>query len=280
VFKCLTDTILLDDFKTEVKRLGAKRIVNEEKARNSMPLLHDNNPAIGFRDNTTESTNYGNSSGKKRATWYGSQNQSQNSEPELSPTTTLANSSSTSANRTNQPLKDPNTAMDNLDFHTALDLGPSGSNPPEHIEYASSRNSTERYHINSRTTRISHLPVLQEFRWEAIKPGKPSKNKSQYDSDDSDEIENQPTRLLADLRAQARLHSIVPNDSDRIEQQPIRGSTDLRTQARFHSIVSNDDQGGIHSQLHDMELSKARERSERIQRERRFRQSIGADDRG
>jgi hypothetical protein len=41
VFKCLTDTIMLDDFKTELKRLGIKRIQKEEKHRQSIALVLD-----------------------------------------------------------------------------------------------------------------------------------------------------------------------------------------------------------------------------------------------
>lgn len=39
VFKCLTDAILLDDFKTELKRLGVKRMKRDEKRRNSHALI-------------------------------------------------------------------------------------------------------------------------------------------------------------------------------------------------------------------------------------------------
>lgn len=41
VFKCLTDAILLDDFKTELKRLGLKRIKHDEKRRASTVLALD-----------------------------------------------------------------------------------------------------------------------------------------------------------------------------------------------------------------------------------------------
>jgi hypothetical protein len=38
VFKCLTDTIMLDDFKTELKRLGFARMEREEAKRKSIAL--------------------------------------------------------------------------------------------------------------------------------------------------------------------------------------------------------------------------------------------------
>ena len=38
VFKCLTDTIMLDDFKTELKRLGFARMEREEAKRKSVAL--------------------------------------------------------------------------------------------------------------------------------------------------------------------------------------------------------------------------------------------------
>ncbi|KAK5065212.1 hypothetical protein LTR84_001049 [Exophiala bonariae] len=43
VFKCLTDTIMLDDFKTELKRLGIKRLQQDELRRKSLALVLDDN---------------------------------------------------------------------------------------------------------------------------------------------------------------------------------------------------------------------------------------------
>ena len=39
MFKCLTDTIMLDDFKTELKRLGIKRMRQDEMRRQSFALV-------------------------------------------------------------------------------------------------------------------------------------------------------------------------------------------------------------------------------------------------
>lgn len=39
VFKCLTDTIMLDDFKTELKKLGIARIERDEARRQSSALV-------------------------------------------------------------------------------------------------------------------------------------------------------------------------------------------------------------------------------------------------
>ncbi|EXJ86437.1 hypothetical protein A1O3_03388 [Capronia epimyces CBS 606.96] len=41
MFKCLTDTIMLDDFKTELKRLGMKRLRRDEMRRQSVALVAD-----------------------------------------------------------------------------------------------------------------------------------------------------------------------------------------------------------------------------------------------
>ncbi|ETI23116.1 hypothetical protein G647_04913 [Cladophialophora carrionii CBS 160.54] len=41
VFKCLTDTIMLDDFKTELKRLNVKRVRKEEMRRQTFALVDD-----------------------------------------------------------------------------------------------------------------------------------------------------------------------------------------------------------------------------------------------
>lgn len=47
VFKCLTDTIMLDDFKTELKRLGIKRLRQDELRRQSFALVGDQ---LGSKD--------------------------------------------------------------------------------------------------------------------------------------------------------------------------------------------------------------------------------------
>lgn len=41
MFKCLTDTIMLDDFKTELKRLGMKRIRRDDLRRQSVAVVAD-----------------------------------------------------------------------------------------------------------------------------------------------------------------------------------------------------------------------------------------------
>lgn len=48
VFKCLTDTIMLDDFKTELKRLGVKRMREDELRRRSFALVAD--PSVSKED--------------------------------------------------------------------------------------------------------------------------------------------------------------------------------------------------------------------------------------
>jgi len=75
VFKCLTDTIVLDDFKTELKRLGIRRIQKEEKRRQSTALVlddkdddQDDGRELEFADalNVTDSTAAGGKGSKKR----------------------------------------------------------------------------------------------------------------------------------------------------------------------------------------------------------------------
>ena len=43
VFKCLTDTIMLDDFKTELKRLGIRRLQRDDARRGTIALTLDDN---------------------------------------------------------------------------------------------------------------------------------------------------------------------------------------------------------------------------------------------
>ncbi|KAJ9652293.1 hypothetical protein H2198_008427 [Neophaeococcomyces mojaviensis] len=50
VFKCLTDAILLDDFKTELKRLGLKRMKRDEKGRQSHALVLDDDDRLNSDD--------------------------------------------------------------------------------------------------------------------------------------------------------------------------------------------------------------------------------------
>ncbi|RMZ86219.1 hypothetical protein DV737_g155, partial [Chaetothyriales sp. CBS 132003] len=58
VFKCLTDTIMLDDFKTELKRLGIIRIRKQEERRNSVALvLDDKEDGFGRELEFTEALN-------------------------------------------------------------------------------------------------------------------------------------------------------------------------------------------------------------------------------
>ncbi|KAK5099186.1 hypothetical protein LTS08_005765 [Lithohypha guttulata] len=64
VFKCLTDAILLDDFKTELKRLGVKRIKKDERRRASFALTlsddhtHDSDEeaAMHYSNGTIDTT--------------------------------------------------------------------------------------------------------------------------------------------------------------------------------------------------------------------------------
>ena len=66
VFKCLTDTIVLDDFKTELKRLGIKRMQADEVRRQSTALVldddKDEDQEVEFADalNATRSSPQGN----------------------------------------------------------------------------------------------------------------------------------------------------------------------------------------------------------------------------
>lgn len=60
VFKCLTDAILLDDFKTELKRLGLKRIQRDEKRRQSHALFLDDDYTIDSDDESRGNHSFGN----------------------------------------------------------------------------------------------------------------------------------------------------------------------------------------------------------------------------
>lgn len=48
VFKCLTDTIMLDDFKTELKRLGIRRVQRDEMRRGTIALTLDDDDHYAY----------------------------------------------------------------------------------------------------------------------------------------------------------------------------------------------------------------------------------------
>lgn len=54
VFKCLTDSILLDDFKTELKRLGMHRLQRDEARRGTIALTVDDDEPHAYEDDKVE----------------------------------------------------------------------------------------------------------------------------------------------------------------------------------------------------------------------------------
>lgn len=53
VFKCLTDTIMLDDFKTELKRLGIRRVQRDETRRGTIALTLDEDEHYAYDNDKT-----------------------------------------------------------------------------------------------------------------------------------------------------------------------------------------------------------------------------------
>lgn len=149
VFKCLTDAILLDDFKTELRRLGAKRLKRDEKRRESFALTledddridSDEEAAKNFSKGTIDATRtYSNGSPPRR--------------PSASPTHPHKNSDVENSEQ--------------LEFISALnDTSPE----PLSSERAKKRSNAQRPKVGQGGTPATRLPKL----FAAIKPAKSTK---------------------------------------------------------------------------------------------------------
>lgn len=155
VFKCLTDAILLDDFKTELKRLGLKRIKRDEKRRESYALTLDDD----IYDSEDEARmNYSNGTISDYATAY----------PQ-----SLSNG--------NRPKSNDNfEGAEEVEFMQALNTHPSQLSS----DRESRRGSSQRAQIGRGGLPATRLPQL----FQAIKPGKRRKQSAEAD------VEAQATR--------------------------------------------------------------------------------------
>lgn len=287
VFKCLTDTILLDDFKTELKRLGVKRIAKEEKRRNSIALVQDRNSssahtssAVKLEGGWDDDHSSGESGKKGQETWFGGQNPTSGVHDalDLSPTTTNVRKNDTVTDMSNHSLGNAGATSGDIDFETALALGPAGCGQPEHIEYASDRGHRIRRHINSTKTKISRLPGLHESRFEAIKPGKKSQTRHSdeyHDAMRQTSISPDLNRDITDKIDPLSNFGVVKEESS---FQP--DDSEPQSPLWIQGTPRNQDELFERSQLYHEEMAEMAEvrnsvESERRMRERRFRQSIG-----
>lgn len=186
VFKCLTDTIMLDDFKTELKRLGIKRIAKEEAKRNSVALVADYPAGLDGPDMDELSPRRGTlfpyNPARSKTFNYDSDLDgvlhSQDLVREVNPTPSPPSSSVTERNIAEKKAgtNDPDADMEELEFATAFHLDPSRVSGAGNVNagqrQGQGRPGCEREDHRSTTKKIGRLPGLKEFRFEAIKPGK------------------------------------------------------------------------------------------------------------
>lgn len=291
VFKCLTDTIMLDDFKTELKRLGIKRIEKEEARRNSIALVAEY--PSGLDGNSQDYTRprrdtlfhfkhspfHSKSTSRSSTRSPGFKDHRDENEDPLSEYTAQRESH-------RQPLQEKkrrgtnssNTEQDQVEFATALNIDPSHLSGVESVRRSTAeeaqgrRTPPPRENVRTTTKKLGKLPGLNHFRFEAIKPGKRSKhNDNDHDDEDDDDDgdddsdEMFQTRNLAeeinrttmmDLEAQKREKEAKKKDKEKVKKKKV-----------FPSHGHDHDE--------DSDDSSDRDRQEDLERLRRFRASIG-----
>lgn len=157
IFKCLTDAILLDDFKTELKRLGVKRIKRDEKRRQSVALVLDEN-----NDDLIDDTD---------------------EEPDSGTHLTMANTLSNTPNGNLQTHSSgqssqspgPKNEREELEFSDMLKMEPSDVSSTDNGR----RPNKGRAQVGQGGTKATRLPGLLN----SFKPGKKKKVKSSMDED-------------------------------------------------------------------------------------------------
>lgn len=148
VFKCLTDAILLDDFKTELKRLGLKRMKRDEKRRESFALTLDDD-VYDSEDEARMNYSNGNING--------------NTDP-------------LSFNNHNRPKSNDNfEEAEEVEFMQALNTHPSQLSS----DRESRRGSSQRAQVGRGGLPATRLPQL----FQAIKPGKRRKQSAEADTE-------------------------------------------------------------------------------------------------
>lgn len=148
IFKCLTDAILLDDFKTELKRLGLRRMKRDEKRRESHALVLDFDDRIDSDDEAAANYSNGLSNGHRFSTAsYTARHSIQPSHSETEP-------------RKSGGLEE----SEEVEFMAALQPHPSELSS----DRESRRSSSQRPQVGQGGRPITKLPRF----FAAIKPGK------------------------------------------------------------------------------------------------------------
>ena len=202
VFKCLTDAILLDDFKTELKRLGLKRMKHDEKRRDSTALVLDDEYTMDSDDevdphsSNPAATGYMNGHAYRPSVNNHSQNKSNgNSNMEGS------------------------EEVEEVGFMQALETHPSQLSS----DRESRRSSGQRHQIGRGGTPATRLPKL----FAAIKSGGKSKKLADEDATRNDSIFTLLEGGSGDKRQKKGSH-----DDDDIAPDEVRCGDDALAQAR------------------------------------------------
>jgi len=157
VFKCLTDAILLDDFKTELKRLNLKRMKRDEKRRESTALVLGDEYALDS-DNEAD-PHYSNPAANKYMNGHAYR-------------LSVSNHSREKSNG-NSNIEEPEE-VEEVNFLQALDTHPSQLSSDRN----SRRSSGQRHQVCRGGTPATRLPKL----FAAIKPGRKSKKSADEDA--------------------------------------------------------------------------------------------------
>lgn len=146
VFKCLTDAILLDDFKTELKRLGLKRVKRDEKRRESVALTLDDDDEYRMDSDEEAAANYSNGNVNHKTNGFLHRH---------------------AASPKGRPKSGGEGADEQVEFMSALQTHPSQLSS----DRESRRASSHRHKIGQGGTPATKLPRI----FAAIKPGRKSK---------------------------------------------------------------------------------------------------------
>jgi len=202
VFKCLTDAILLDDFKTELKRLGLVRMKRDEKRRESHALVLEDEYLIDSDDEATAHYSNGTANGHMNGHAYQS-----------------------SVNHPSRNKSDNMEDSEQVEFMQALDTHPShlSSDRESRREF-----SMQRHQIGRGGTPARRLPKL----FAAIKPSRKNKKSVDEEVNRNDSIFMQPGDEEFDMNSQNKKQKRKSHDRDDMAPDEVRCEDDALAQAK------------------------------------------------
>ena len=202
VFKCLTDAILLDDFKTELKRLGLRRMKRDEKRRESHALVLEDEYLIDSDDEANAHYSNGTANGHMNGHAY---------QPSVS-----------------YPSRNKSVNMEDseqVEFMQALDTHPS--------QLSSDRESRrgfsmQRHQVGRGGTPARRLPRL----FAAIRPNKKTKKSVDEEVNRNNSIFTQSGDEEFDMASKNKKQKRKTQDQDDIAPDEVKCEDDALAQAR------------------------------------------------